>query len=616
MLKNTFYVIVCISLAISIIFSGCSTKTVEKKTPLQTVKPHSDEAFEHAGLNRVMYVSETLAPFVRGEEVQILDFQGTDAITEKGKIPLAFLEKNPSKVSLTVKAPDGAKVRIMSIKPKYHDGIYLKPGPYLLEVTKPGYKKMLEWVVVRKNTTLEIGLKKAEHESNVSFSWNKKNFKTYHIDLSSVALIGSAVWHDAEHANLYRWEAGQKVCGEIALPLSDHYRIDTFALPEIETYEAIKESVQLFKNTDLGKYEYWTSDAVDRENIERTVPASREVLSDKAFDEKYGNHRMQLSFYNRDNRLSHFEFRSRPETDYSNIMCVSERNNFNDMPLDDLQEMLYANFKAPLSKSEKNRQSAQEAFHLKYGKPQIQNVTCNRHSCRIDMTSERNGLALHFDVPTDEKDFDMFSKAVHNMLQPDLSVVIFLSGDKPEVQAIDGLQDSKSLVMAYRLEEAWFSVEKLRGLMDAAMLDDELSEKAQARIFQLRALFHGYEPGNDLVLEGCHYYYPQNLIDVNTKKSLGVAYWDEISGKAQTCENGLLQGKTTLYFFSEKGVYVKLKGEMENGLFHGAVTYEKSRDPNHEAFTGDYVRKITVKEVGEYSDYHASRHVPLQATLQ
>ena len=99
----------------------------------------------------------------------------------------------------------------MSIKPKYHDAIYLKPGPYLLEVTKPGYKKMLEWVVIRNNTTLDVALKKSEHEGNVIFTWNGENFKTYQIDLTPVAINGNAVWYDAEHKNLYRWEEGHDV---------------------------------------------------------------------------------------------------------------------------------------------------------------------------------------------------------------------------------------------------------------------------------------------------------------------------------------------------------------------------------------------------------------------
>lgn len=52
--------------------------------------------------------------------------------------------KVPERIPLTVKtSPEGARVRILNIGPKYRDGIELQPGRYSIEVMHPGYEKHL-----------------------------------------------------------------------------------------------------------------------------------------------------------------------------------------------------------------------------------------------------------------------------------------------------------------------------------------------------------------------------------------------------------------------------------------------------------------------------------------
>jgi formylglycine-generating enzyme required for sulfatase activity len=49
-------------------------------------------------------------------------------------------------IPFTVKTnPEDARVRILNIGPKYHDGIQLAPGRYHIEVTKRGYEKQHKW---------------------------------------------------------------------------------------------------------------------------------------------------------------------------------------------------------------------------------------------------------------------------------------------------------------------------------------------------------------------------------------------------------------------------------------------------------------------------------------
>ena len=66
----------------------------------------------------------------------------------------------PIEVTLRInRTPVNAKVRILNIKPKYYDGIRLKPGNYHIEVSKHGYKKFKQWVTLGKaNKSLNVKL--------------------------------------------------------------------------------------------------------------------------------------------------------------------------------------------------------------------------------------------------------------------------------------------------------------------------------------------------------------------------------------------------------------------------------------------------------------------------
>ncbi len=59
--------------------------------------------------------------------------------------------------TLTVKPdPKDARVRILNIRPRYHDGIELKPGRYLIEVSKPGYRTVKRWIRLSPKEDKEI----------------------------------------------------------------------------------------------------------------------------------------------------------------------------------------------------------------------------------------------------------------------------------------------------------------------------------------------------------------------------------------------------------------------------------------------------------------------------
>ena len=58
--------------------------------------------------------------------------------------------------------PEGARVRILNIKPKFHQGIILKPGRYHVEVTADGYEMEKVWIKVEQGDekTLRFSLKR------------------------------------------------------------------------------------------------------------------------------------------------------------------------------------------------------------------------------------------------------------------------------------------------------------------------------------------------------------------------------------------------------------------------------------------------------------------------
>jgi hypothetical protein len=70
---------------------------------------------------------------------------------------------------LLVKAPKGSHIRILNIKPKYYDNMVLKPGKYLIEVRKQGYKKHKEWVVLEKDIVMTIRLSANKNPYDTSY---------------------------------------------------------------------------------------------------------------------------------------------------------------------------------------------------------------------------------------------------------------------------------------------------------------------------------------------------------------------------------------------------------------------------------------------------------------
>lgn len=69
-------------------------------------------------------------------------------------------QTEPVDFFLTVNAPDGARVRILNIKPKYKDRILLRKGSYHIEVSKNGYRTKKQWIKLNDDLVMTVSLPK------------------------------------------------------------------------------------------------------------------------------------------------------------------------------------------------------------------------------------------------------------------------------------------------------------------------------------------------------------------------------------------------------------------------------------------------------------------------
>ncbi len=573
-----------------ILFFGCSATGPD---PQEMVQEDLPTRLRTLNMQPVMYVTQDTPLFMRGEAVTIEGIEGAMARTSKGLINIALLEKTPSKVRLKIQAPQGSHVRIMNIGPKYYDGIYLKPGSYLVEVSKEGYQKHSKWIKLEYNTKINIALKPVPKAESVSFLWHYKAIKDYNINLDPIAISGTTLWQDKERSRRYQWNEAQSLCLDTRISLSKHYWLEKLRLPSVKEFEALQTDALAFKYTAMEQFDYWTSNHFTPELLKRIASYN------KGNQEHNSNHRVQLTAYNNEGRFEVAEVSLRNLEHTANVMCVAEKMNFLDATLQALQQTIYDNNSAKESNNQKRTDALREAFHLKYGAPVIHDVVCHKNTgrCTVIVAAQRNRLEQGIEVAVDEKEYDDFIMAVHSTIALNPVATVEIVNNTPKIIALDALKNVEELLMRYRFDAAYFSAKKLQQLIDAKALDTSRTKRALMRIKALEKMFQGKVLDEDMILDGCHYYYPKGVINVNTVKELNVEFWDEISGKISTCKDGLASGKTTLYFFSEKGIYVKLKGEMQQGLFTGIIKYENSQDPTHSVFKKQPAREVDMRGI-------------------
>ncbi len=71
--------------------------------------------------------------------------------------------------TLQVNAPKNARVRVLNIKPRYHDNMMLEMGKYHIEVTKKGYQKYKKWILLENNLVLNVKLQLNKNPYDTSY---------------------------------------------------------------------------------------------------------------------------------------------------------------------------------------------------------------------------------------------------------------------------------------------------------------------------------------------------------------------------------------------------------------------------------------------------------------
>ena len=150
---------------------------------------------------------------------------------------------------LYVQTPNGTRIRILNIKPKYKDGIWLKRGKYHIEVSAKKYITHKEWINLQKDTNLTIALKQKKDISMGFIHWRETDGLKY---------IDGIFWQD-QAINKQRkmnWNNADRYCKNLQITINKHILIDDFELPnEKELLKLRKYNTRLDYSGDI----YWSA---------------------------------------------------------------------------------------------------------------------------------------------------------------------------------------------------------------------------------------------------------------------------------------------------------------------------------------------------------------------
>ena len=231
-----------ITILFSLIFTGCSTHKQAQKTatPPITVKQKMTP--------KTMYVKKESPPFKQGEKVTVLSIEGDVAMTDKGEMELSNLEEERSTFTLRVSSLKGTTIKILNIKPRYYNGIWLKTGKYHIEVSKEGYKPHRQWVVLYRDKKITIKLKKILLAANGVLTW-KKGEESYSINGQIFQM------QSPDRAEKMIWQEAKEYCSGLNVSLYG-FSANNFSLPKDTQLLELSHATHPYEHTNAL---YWTS---------------------------------------------------------------------------------------------------------------------------------------------------------------------------------------------------------------------------------------------------------------------------------------------------------------------------------------------------------------------
>jgi len=357
-----------------------------------------------------------------------------------------FIVRNQpnKKFPLTVNAPQGSRIRIMNIVPKYTAGILLEKGKYSIQVTKPGYQTFRKWIDVDDEKSLTVTLEKNASslttvegkESSPSlvasgdFIWKKPSLSKNDPYYYMVRNFNGHLWSNIRPDDGYgksgtrSWASAKKYCDNLSTDIKGVI-LDDFEMPD-------KNSLKT-----LWRYRHYST--FYSKNLNNSgVWANVTTLW------KDGRH-MAKMFYLKDGTYSDWfdsgvKRQSHPTV--SNPICVSKAIvDLSHLGLIDFKKTKYMSVKEiadniltsklnylsklpPINRSEKKPyekpsinkpkipnknaeyiNALSMAFYIKHGQPVIKNVNydTDRQVMNIHLTSSKSNYKKSIEMPVKSK---------------------------------------------------------------------------------------------------------------------------------------------------------------------------------------------------------------------
>ncbi len=306
-----------IVLSMTLLFMiGCGV--AEKKAPIVKDEPKYT----------LMYVKVDREPFIKSEQIKVFSIVDGLATTSKGQISSTDLEDKRSEFRLYVNSPNAQKIRILNIKPKYEDGIWLKSGKYHIEISAKKHVTYKEWINLEKDTNVAIALKRKRNVSLGFVEWKSQ---------VGIKYIDGLYWQDqtANKKKKMNWNDARDYCQNLVVK-NGRVDIDDFTLPtEPELLSLSKHNSEL----DYTGSICWSSSS----DNEHTNFAKYVYINSK-----------KNGWYNKEG--------------VTYVRCVSRRNYPQKLTLLELTKRISK------EKNYKFIDALESAVQIKYGKPIVKNV--------------------------------------------------------------------------------------------------------------------------------------------------------------------------------------------------------------------------------------------------
>lgn len=307
---------------------GCGV--AEKKTPVTVDKPKYT----------LMYVKVDREPFVKSEQIKVFSIVDGIATTSKGEIQTADLEDKRSEFRLYINSPNAQTIKILNIKPKYKDGIWLKSGKYHIEISAKKHITYQKWITLNDDTNLAIVLKREKNTSLGFIEWKSQ---------AGIKYIDGLYWQDqaVNKKKKVNWNDAKNYCQNLVVQ-NGKVDIDDFTLPtKSELLSLSKHNSELDYTGNIC----WSSTS----DKEHTNFAKYVYINNK-----------KSGWYNKEGMTY--------------VRCVSRRNYSEKLTLLELTKYISK------EKGYTFIDALETSVQIKYGKPIVKNVIFDSRKKRLSFT--------------------------------------------------------------------------------------------------------------------------------------------------------------------------------------------------------------------------------------